>query len=61
MKLLTRTRAPALSDRLTWQAASLLLAYPDEMHAARFDTVDELRRRVSGETVARDRLVTAGQ
>ena len=48
MKLLTRTRGPALSDRLTWQAASLLLAYPDEMRAARFDTVDELLSHVGG-------------
>ena len=48
MKLLTRTRAPALSDRLTWQAASLLLAYPDEQRTARLDTVEELLSHVSG-------------
>ncbi len=46
MKLLTNTRAPALEDRLTWQAASLLLAYPDEMRTARLDTVDELLSHV---------------
>jgi nitrate reductase molybdenum cofactor assembly chaperone NarJ/NarW len=42
MKLLSRTRAPALQDRLTWQAASLLLAYPDGQRTARLDTVDDL-------------------
>ena len=41
MKLLTNARAAALEDRLTWQAASLLLAYPDEMRTARLDTVGE--------------------
>ena len=48
MKLLTRTRGPALSDRLTWQAASLLLAYPDEQRTARLDTVEELLSHVGG-------------
>ena len=48
MRLLTRTRAPALSDRLTWQAASLLLAYPDEQRTARLDTVEELLSHVGG-------------
>lgn len=33
--------SPALSDRLTWQAASLLLAYPDVRMADRLRTVDE--------------------
>ncbi len=64
MRLLTRTRGPALSDRLTWQAASLLLAYPDEQRTARLDTVEELLSHVGGvrgETVARDRGDAAGQ
>ena len=44
MKLLTRPRAHvALQDRLVWQAASLLLAYPDNGHADRLHTVEELR------------------
>jgi len=49
MKLLTRPRAHvALQDRLVWQAASLLLAYPDERLADRLRTVDELRACVTG-------------
>ena len=48
MKLVTRTRGTALSDRLTWQAASLLLAYPDEQRTARLDTVEELLSHVGG-------------
>ena len=49
MKLLTRPRAHvALQDRLVWQAASLLLAYPDERLADRLRTVDELRAGVTG-------------
>ena len=48
MKLLTRSRAHvALQDRLVWQAASLLLAYPDERLADRLRTVDELRACVT--------------
>ena len=43
---LSKTRGPALSDRLTWQAASLLLAYPDEQLTARLDTVDGLLSHV---------------
>ena len=31
-----------------WQAASLLLAYPDEQRTARLDTVDELLSHVGG-------------
>ena len=58
MKLLTRTRAPALQDRLTWQAASLLLAYPDEMRTARLDTVDEVMSHV-GESAAKLLRATA--
>ncbi len=37
----TRGREP-LQDRLTWQAASLLLAYPDAQQTERLDTVDAL-------------------
>ena len=49
MKLLTRPRAHvALQDRLVWQAASLLLAYPDEQLADRLRIVDELRACVTG-------------
>ena len=48
MKLVTRTRGPALNDRLTWQAASLLLAYPDEQRTARLNTVEELLSHFGG-------------
>ncbi|OCB28719.1 nitrate reductase molybdenum cofactor assembly chaperone [Mycobacterium malmoense] len=48
MRLLAgrRARANTLQDRLVWQAASLLLAYPDDGLAGRLDTVDELRSHV---------------
>ena len=43
------TRYPRrLQDRLVWQAASLLLAYPDEHFAERLGIVDELRAPVAG-------------
>jgi nitrate reductase delta subunit len=48
MKLLTRTRDRTLCDRLVWQSASLLLAYPDEQRAQRLDTVDRLVEHVTG-------------
>ena len=48
MKLLSRARDTTLSDRLVWQSASLLLAYPDDGHAARLDTVAELLQHVAG-------------
>ena len=48
MKLLTRTRAPALSDRLVWQCASLLLAYPDEQSDDRLDTAERLLAHIRG-------------
>jgi nitrate reductase delta subunit len=41
MKLLRHQTHP-LHDRLVWQCASLLLAYPDERHADRLRTVDQL-------------------
>jgi nitrate reductase molybdenum cofactor assembly chaperone NarJ/NarW len=43
MKLPTRTRSPALQDRLVWQCASMLLAYPGEL-----DTADALLAHVDG-------------
>ncbi|OBI44629.1 nitrate reductase molybdenum cofactor assembly chaperone [Mycobacterium kyorinense] len=48
MKLLTRSRGPALTDRLIWQAASLLLAYPDEQRDERLDTAEALLGHVDG-------------
>lgn len=60
MKLLTRLRRSqpgGFGDRLVWQAASLLLAYPDEQHHRRLDTVEELLADVDGSTrVAADLL-----
>jgi nitrate reductase delta subunit len=35
-------REAGLSDRMVWQAASLLLAYPDEQRDQRLDTVESL-------------------
>ncbi len=51
MKLLSRSKRPRpaeLTDRAVWQAASLLLAYPDEQHARRLDTVESLLDHLSG-------------
>ncbi|MCV7399502.1 nitrate reductase molybdenum cofactor assembly chaperone [Mycobacterium fragae] len=48
MKLLTRSRGPQLSDRLVWQAASLLLAYPDEQLEERLETVETLLTHIDG-------------
>ena len=45
MKLLHRTWTGALHDRLVWQSASLLLAYPDEPRLA---TVENLLTHVEG-------------
>lgn len=42
--------ATALHDRVIWQCASLLLAYPDELLAERLRTVDELRAAAKGRT-----------
>ncbi|GBE64387.1 nitrate reductase molybdenum cofactor assembly chaperone [Mycobacterium sp. MFM001] len=50
MKLLSRSRGPALADRLVWQAASLLLAYPDEQRDQRLDTVEGLLSHIDGPT-----------
>lgn len=38
-----------LQDRVVWQAASLLLAYPDEGHGVRLDTVQSLLAHLDGE------------
>lgn len=48
MKLLSRSRGPDLSDRFVWQAASLLLAYPDEQRDERLDTVETLLTHIDG-------------
>jgi nitrate reductase delta subunit len=48
VNLLTRGSKHALQDRLVWQCASLLLAYPDEQHAGRLDTVDRLLVHITG-------------
>jgi nitrate reductase molybdenum cofactor assembly chaperone NarJ/NarW len=46
MKLLTRSRETTLQHRLVWQSSSLLLAYPDERHGERLDSVDRLREHL---------------
>lgn len=52
MRLLTalrdRSTNRAMQDRLVWQAASLLLAYPDDGFAERLDAVDEIRGHING-------------
>ncbi|MGZ4562255.1 MAG: nitrate reductase molybdenum cofactor assembly chaperone [Mycobacterium sp.] len=55
MRLLAglRGRTNTLQDRLVWQAASLLLVYPDDDLSARLDTVDELLSHLSGPEAAR--------
>ncbi len=53
MRLLQRIRPRQdTEDRLVWQAASLLLAYPDDGHPQRLDVVDELLRHISGSAAA---------
>lgn len=51
MKLRARARESGLRDRLVWQAASLLLAYPDEQCDERLETVEGLLYHLDG-TVA---------
>lgn len=46
MRLLGRSRAPGLTDRLVWQCASLLLSYPDE---ASLDAAGRLLGHIDGE------------
>lgn len=52
MRLLAQVRERAgnrtMQDRLVWQAASLLLAYPDSRQAERLDTVEQLLGHLSG-------------
>jgi nitrate reductase delta subunit len=48
MRLRARTREPELRDRLVWQAASLLLAYPDGQRDERLDTVERLVVHLDG-------------
>lgn len=54
MRLLAgrRGRGDTLQDRLVWQAASLLLAYPDDELPGRLATVDELLSHISGPACA---------
>lgn len=56
MKLLSalrdRSTNRTMQDRLVWQAASLLLAYPDDGLAGRLDVVDELLAHISGPPAA---------
>ncbi|CAJ1580614.1 nitrate reductase molybdenum cofactor assembly chaperone [[Mycobacterium] wendilense] len=48
MKLRTRIRDTTLNDRAVWQAASLLLAYPDGDRQEQLDTVADLLAHVRG-------------
>jgi nitrate reductase delta subunit len=60
MKLLSRSRNHTLQDRLVWQSASLLLAYPDARHAERLQTVARLASHLTGPTATLlDRAVEA--
>lgn len=43
-----RSTGWAMQDRLVWQAASLLLAYPDDGFTERLDAVDEILGHISG-------------
>jgi nitrate reductase molybdenum cofactor assembly chaperone NarJ/NarW len=52
MKVLNRTRDRVLHDRLVWQSASLLLAYPDEQWAHRLDTAENLATHAHGRAAA---------
>lgn len=49
MKLRQRQRECTLEHRVIWQAASLLLAYPDDGHTERLATVGALLEHVSGD------------
>lgn len=50
LKSLSKTRegSGGLQDRLVWQCASLLLAYPDEQFGDRLGTVEELLGHIDG-------------
>jgi nitrate reductase molybdenum cofactor assembly chaperone NarJ/NarW len=43
-----RVSSRAMQDRLVWQAASLLLAYPDDGQSERLDTIEGLLDHLSG-------------
>ncbi|MFI5507472.1 nitrate reductase molybdenum cofactor assembly chaperone [Mycobacterium sp. NPDC051804] len=47
-----RRKNQLLQDRLVWQAASLLLAYPDDQQGRRLDTVNKLLERITGPNAA---------
>ncbi len=47
-----KRRDRELQDRLVWQTASLLLAYPDGRQDRRLDTVDRLREYITGPAAA---------
>jgi nitrate reductase delta subunit len=47
-----RVNSRAMQDRLVWQAASLLLAYPDDGQSERLDTVEELLGHIGGRAAA---------
>jgi len=51
---------PTLHDRVVWQSAGLLLAYPDEGHPDRLDTVDRLLAHITGRAASllRDTVAT---
>ena len=53
MKLLKGKRAQrdVLNDRAVWQAASLLLSYPDDRHHQRLDAAENLLAHVNGSAV----------
>jgi len=51
-QLRDRSSTGTMQDRLVWQAASLLLAYPDDGQSERLDTVDELLAHISGSAAA---------
>lgn len=48
MKLRNRTRDQTMQHRLVWQAASLMLVYPDDHHADRLQTAARLLDHVTG-------------
>jgi nitrate reductase delta subunit len=52
LPLRERSNTRAMQDRLVWQSASLLLAYPDDGLTERLDIVDELLGHVSGPAAA---------
>ncbi|OBF85575.1 nitrate reductase molybdenum cofactor assembly chaperone [Mycobacterium sp. 852002-51163_SCH5372311] len=50
--VLDRPGGRAMYDRLVWQAASLLLAYPDDGQAERLEMVQELLGHINGPAAA---------